>query len=461
MRRRYLNLFLAGLFLTAFQAEWVLGQGPGWWRARGESPPRREVISRLRQPPAPPELAKPPTPDSEPTTGTLLEVTDEEPQNLSTSHVGSGEWIEGTDTWDGAVPGFACLTNSYTEFELLFWWRGGMDIPPLATTSAVGTAQSEAGVLGFPATTTLLGNGQISDDNRVGGRVTYGKWLDPCQVNGVVVRFYTLGDEHVSYDFSPDVFSILGRPFFNVSTAAQDARLTSFPGVSSGPVNVDVLSEMMGGDVYMRMMMSQGPDWRIDLIGGYQVAQFDERLSVSDSLTSLDPSGSVPLGTVIATTDRFETRNEFHAGVVGAMFEADSGCMTFSFLGKVGLGNMSEQVAISGQTSTSVPGGGTSQVSSGLLTQPSNIGEFVRDEFAMVPEFTMKARWRLSDRIALTAGYTFLYCSEIIRPGDQIDSAVNLTQVPGPIVGESRPAFGFNSTDLLIHGLTAGIHGSF
>ena len=376
----------------------------------------------------------------------------------SAEQLDDGSWYEPYGDGQPYVPAMqGPLHNGYARFEMLLWWRGGQDVPPLATTSPAGTAQGIAGVLGNPTTTILAGGQKITDDARIGGRVTVGQWFDPYQVNGVVVRFFTLGEDSSQYQFTDSQYSILGRPIINASTSAEDARLVTYPGISAGTITIDANSNISGGDVLARLSIARYHGLRMDLLGGYQASRIDEGLQVVDVLTSLDPGGSVPVGTVITTDDRFATRNQFHGGVVGLIIEGDRGVVTWTAMAKLGLGNMRQNVTIAGTTTTVIPAGGTTTTTGGLLALPTNIGSYEQDKFALVPEFTLGMRWRMSPHASLSAGYNFIYWSEVARPGEQIDRVVNLTQVPGPIVGPARPAFPFNSGGLLVHGFQFGL----
>src|SRR4051794_20088600 len=91
---------------------------------------------------------------------------------------------------------------------------------------------------------------------------------------------------------------------------------------------------------------------------------------------------------------------------------------------------------------------------------PSVVGPFdvfiTRDQFAT-------GVW-LTDRLRATAGYTFQYVSDVVRPGDQIDRGINPVQAPAitgvpnaPLTGPARPAPLINSTDFWAHGVNFGL----
>ena len=82
----------------------------------------------------------------------------------------------------------------------------------------------------------------------------------------------------------------------------------------------------------------------------------------------------------------------------------------------------------------------------------------------MVPEAALNVGYRLTNWASLVAGYTFLYASNVARPGEQIDRTVNTTQSPsfgGPVptrlVGAARPRFQFEGSDFWAHGPSFGV----
>ncbi len=61
------------------------------------------------------------------------------------------------------------------------------------------------------------------------------------------------------------------------------------------------------------------------------------------------------------------------------------------------------------------------------------------------------------------AGYSFLYWSEVVRAGDQVDLVVNPDLLPPPLPGASplRPAFQFQGTGIWAQGIDLGIEFRF
>src|SRR5882724_7686854 len=69
--------------------------------------------------------------------------------------------------------------------EYLLWWTKSSILPPLLTTSPLGTPANEAGVLGLPTTEIVFGGSGESSNPRSGGRITVGGWLDCNNTRGV------------------------------------------------------------------------------------------------------------------------------------------------------------------------------------------------------------------------------------------------------------------------------------
>jgi hypothetical protein len=76
------------------------------------------------------------------------------------------------------------------------------------------------------------------------------------------------------------------------------------------------------------------------------------------------------------------------------------------------------------------PGVGTSVAPAGVLATASNSGHFTHDVFSVVPEAQLKIGYQFSRYLNGFLGYNFLYWSNVVRPGTQINRTVDLQGVP-------------------------------
>jgi hypothetical protein len=128
--------------------------------------------------------------------------------------------------------------------------------------------------------------------------------------------------------------------------------------------------------------------------------------------------------------------------------------------GKIALGDTHQTVDINGVTTITTPGGLATVRPGGLLALPSNTGHFSRDEFSVVPEGGVNVGYQATNNLRVYVGYTFLYCSNVVRPGDAIDLRVNSTGVPTSLVppsGPAAPVFTFRGSDFWAQGIVFGM----
>ena len=93
-----------------------------------------------------------------------------------------------------------------------------------------------------------------------------------------------------------------------------------------------------------------------------------------------------------------------------------------------------------------------------MLAQGTNIGTFTSNNFALIPQFDFTLGYDLTCRLRATVGYTFMYWTRVARPGDQIDTSVNLSQLgPNGLVGAPRPAVTGTTSDFWAQGLNVGL----
>jgi hypothetical protein len=346
----------------------------------------------------------------------------------------------------------------WVQGELLLWFVSGDPLPPLVSTAPAGTPRPVAGALGQPGTAVLAG-GRTTDYGLLPGfRLRAGMWLDDCQTCGVEGSFFFLARGTDWDQFASPGDPILTRPFFNTLTGRPDTELVAFPGVVAGSVRADNTLTLTGGDLNLRKNLCCTCCGRLDLLAGYRVLHLTEELTVTERLVNLTTDRGAPPGTTIVVQDRFRTENTFHGGQVGLAGERRSGRWYLEGRALVALGVVHQVVEIDGSTAVTLPGQPTVVRPGGLLALPSNIGRHTSDEFAVAPEVGVNLGYQLTEHLRASVGYTFLYLSNVVRPGGVIDLAVDPRQLPPQTsAAATRPALVVREGDFWAQGVSLGL----
>jgi len=136
------------------------------------------------------------------------------------------------------------------------------------------------------------------------------------------------------------------------------------------------------------------------------------------------------------------------------------GQWSLNTLGVVGIGNMNEQVLINGSTTTT-SAGVPSTSAGGLFAQPTNIGTYTQNRFAVLPQLISNLHYHVTPNLSFHIGYNVMWLSNVVTTGDQIDTFINTTQFGGPLVGPARPRFAFNDRDYWLQGINYGMNWDF
>jgi hypothetical protein len=346
-----------------------------------------------------------------------------------------------------------------------------MRTPPLVTAGGPGTA--------------VLFGGDLDNEVQQGGRFTAGYWFDCCQANGIEGSFFFLGERGANFTSS---LPLLGRPFIDAQTGMPSTEFTSFPGLLKGTLNIAAPSRLWGADLDWRHNLCCGCCYRVDLLAGFRYLELNEGLDITENILLLKPvdfpTFTAPAGTRALVSDRFDTRNQFYGGEVGLDTELRRGRWSLDLKTKVALGDTHEVVNIGGNQVFVEPNGTTKAFTGGLLALSSNIGHYERDRFAVVPEAGLTVGYQLTDNLRIFAGYNFLFWSNVVRPGDQIDVVLNRNLIPNSTfnaptaglssrpaprpgtaaaaaaaagLGPARPTFQFRDTSFWAQGMTAGL----
>lgn len=383
-----------------------------------------------------------------------------------------GPWDQGhgCNTCGGRCPGDCRrldyqgpINGGWASVDYLLWFGKGTQLPPLVTSSPQTAPMNDWGVLEAPGTQVLFGNERVDNQARSGGRIDAGIWFDAEQDFGLGVNFLAAGRAATAFDVSSNAngLPILGRPFFNEETLANDAQLVSQPGFTRGGVHVQTANTAFGVEAYLREQLWEEPGYRLDLLYGYRMLRIDESVAIYDSTTIIEPNLVLPLGSELYGEDVFNTQNTFQGGQIGVLSRVEGMRWGYDLIFKLALGNIYQTANIRGNNRLSIPDLGSFDRDGSLYALDSNIGRYTRNVFGIVPELGVNVHYRISPSWRVSVGYTFLYINNVQQAARVIDQNVNPTQIDGPLVGPARPAFAFASDSFWLQGVNFGLECRF
>lgn len=367
------------------------------------------------------------------------------------------DWLRPPAGLSSGVGGRAWIRGEY-----LMWLTDSLRTPSLITTSPTGTARAVAGVLGEADTQTLYGGSSINNDPHAGARIRGGFWWGPSHKVGVEGEVFMLDEQTSQYQATSAAGDpILARPFFDIVNGQETAELVAFPAVVRGSVRAEALTNLRSGGIWLRFdphgtgsPCEARSGRKLDWVFGYRYMKLEDDIRISEDLESLDTANP---GTFVIE-DGFTTDNKFHGVEVGAVYEADRGPLFIEALSKIAVGNNHQVANITGFSDITELGL-LERFSGGVLAQRTNIGRRSRDELALIPQIGLTLGWRITQRFSLTAGYTLVYFSNVVRAGDQISTDVNPNLFPPeavPFAGALRPEFAWRESDFWAHGASFG-----
>lgn len=300
-------------------------------------------------------------------------------------------------------------------------------------------ADAHPGALGQPGTRVLFGNNEYRFDTRQGIRAAGGIYLDSAHAFSVDLGgFYVFPEElRSTFASDPNGNPLIARPVLNALVGQLRSFLTTSPGTFAGSTTVEAKSEMWGAEANARYEFDLAPSVRANVLGGVRFLRLRERLAISDQITPLQdniltflgPANFVNSPNSIQDQDVFETTNSFYGINLGSQVRWQNQWVSLTAFGKVALGSTDEKLRIQGTTTLVTPAG--NQVApGGVLALPSNIGNYSRSVFGVVPEAGLTLGIEPIQHVRATLGYSFLYWNNVLRPGNQIDRIVNPGQVP-------------------------------
>jgi hypothetical protein len=345
------------------------------------------------------------------------------------------------------------------DAQYLLWWTKDNNLPPIFTQGSPYDARP--GTLGQPGTSTLFG-GDVSTGAHSGILLRGGMWFDDDHIFGGDDNGFFLGSRTVSFSDVSGGNPVLAMPFLNVKTNREGAVALAYPGKRAAGIAADASTRVWGGDTNLRAALWRTDRMQICLLGGIRYLQLNE--SVDTSADVLAASSGAPLGVAAEylPSSRFATENDFYGAQLGVDAAYWWRGFFFDAMCKLALGVTHETATIAGNTLVNTAYGGQFGFPFGGLALPTNIGSYSRNIFTVVPEVGLTLGYQITRNLVATAGYSFLFTSRAVRPGDIIDTGYNPTvgrnAVFGtPVVGPPRPTFPGMDSNFWAQGLNLGL----
>jgi hypothetical protein len=204
-------------------------------------------------------------------------------------------------------------------------------------------------------------------------------------------------------------------------------------------------------------------------LAGFRYLSLSEQLGTNETVSDL-PTG-LANNQDFAFAETFSTTNRFYGGQVGVGVGFSVMHMSLDMAAKVAVGRTQETANLAGGTriTDQATGALLAQASDrALLVQPTNIGSASFSRTAVVPEADLTLVVDFNGRVHFFAGYTFLYWSNVARPGDQIDRVISIQPVPAvgttspPQLGVARPSLpSVQNSSFWAQGLNVGFEFRF
>jgi hypothetical protein len=371
--------------------------------------------------------------------------------------------------YDGNSHGFR---RYWVSGDYLLWSvkNGGERWPLIISGTIISGATP-----GAPGTEVLFAGSPFDFGGISGARASAGGYLPGSSRFGVEAMGLILPTRTISNSAAtgPLGFPVLGTPFINDLTGGFDSVNAGSPG-NPGSIFASASTMLWTAEIDLFANLVRTPYFSANVITGFRHFNLAEGFFLQQNRT-IGSTGQtfqgvpLPLGSRTLVVDDFETTNRFYGWQFGFDFEYRFRCWSFDLGLHSAIGNMHEAVQVSGFSQATipvvvnnVPGTVTSRATGGVLAQTTNIGRRLDDEFAVVPEVTADVGYQITHAIRFQVGYSFLYASNVVRPGEQIDPRVNPTLVPtrpefGLPLGSNRPMQIFSKTDFWAVGVNFGV----
>lgn len=345
--------------------------------------------------------------------------------------------------------------NSWRQVESLLWFPRDRRTPPLA-----GSAPSDR-ILPF---STDFGN-DVDSGLAPGIRIDAGQYFADGHI-GLGARIWTLFEQEEDFQ-TPDGGPPAGLtppgsrnflvPFQNIAPAPFDnafgLQISRDPSTGGPPLQgnlgIDTDLRIVGSELYTKLLVGRGSQYKLELLGGYTYFNIRDRLA-------LDARVVTDIGQDTRFWDSYEAENHFHGGQIGVQSSVNQGRWNFTATNKVHLGNIEHRVLIDGRSQTGPFNDAPTLVNAerGLFAKDDF---FTQDSFTFAPEMNFKLGYQMRDHVRFSVGYSLIYWDSVALAGEQIDPVVDARRIENLGLAVNEPDYVFQDTAFFVQGVDLGV----
>jgi hypothetical protein len=324
------------------------------------------------------------------------------------------------------------------------------------STPVATTPPDAMGIL-RPAAT--LGDENIQHKPTAGARLTIGyqfteanPFVPGCEVPvcGAEARFLFVGQR--SFQSALSSVPRLIRPVSDLITQPQAGVVIAEPGLATGALAVGAKNNFWGAEANAWCDVccnSVGTTYSVEIMGGARYLNMNESINLASSTTFLTNLQAFPAfaglaGNRVAETESFVGHNNFYGGQAGVRANAYFNPVILTGYAQLAMGVTAESLNVNGQTVRTAPDGTRVVFPGAVLARPGTTGRFDLTHFAYVPEMGITGSIPVLDWLTLRGGFSALYWSDLLRPGDQVrqPNSSQLVGLPGllPATAPATPS---------------------
>lgn len=357
----------------------------------------------------------------------------------------------------GSRFGFAPNNNdeNWLQLESLLWFPRDRRTPPLAASAPAGLIQPFR--IDFGA--------DVDSGLAPGVRIDAGRYFGDGQI-GLGARIWTLFEQEEDFQtptggppagLTPPGSRNFLVPFQNIAPAPFDAafgvQISRDPSIPATPLQgnlgIDTDLRVVGSEIYSKLLVGKGSQYRLELLGGYTYFNIRDRLALNARVVTAD-------GFDTRFSDDYEAENHFHGGQLGFQSTINQGPWSFTAVNKIHLGNIEHRVLIDGRSQTGLFNGAVTAQNEarGLFAEDEF---FTQDTFTFAPEMNFKLGYQMRRHVRFSVGYSLLYWDSVALAGEQIDPVVDARRITNLTLDVNEPEYVFRDSAFFVQGIDLGV----